>query len=190
MARVGLHTLRALAAAHERPEGSVFHRDVTPTNILLSTQGIAKLVDFGLARAGDRATMTSPGVVKGKLGHVAPELIAGQRPDARTDLYALGVTLWEALAMRRAFDAKNAVELMVLAGRGSIPPLGTLRRDLPPELIAIVHGLCAREPEERPESARAAAKVLARLIDADLDDFQANVREVTLARDALRAGAG
>ncbi|MBO6934420.1 MAG: serine/threonine protein kinase [Deltaproteobacteria bacterium] len=190
IARVGLHTLRALAAAHERPEGPVFHRDVTPTNILLSTQGIAKLVDFGLARAGDRATMTSPGVVKGKLGYVAPELTAGQRPNAQTDLYALGVTLWEALAMRRAFDGKNAVELMVQAGKGGIPRLDTLRGDLPPELVSIVHQLCARDPAERFESARTAAKALAGLVDADLDDFQASVREVTLARDSLRSETG
>lgn len=187
IARVGLHTLRALAAAHERPEAPVFHRDVTPTNILLSTQGVAKLVDFGLARAGDRATITSPGVVKGKLGYVAPELISGRRPDARTDLYALGVTLWEALAMRRAFEGKNAVELMVQAGRGAIPPLRSLRPEVPPELEAAIHRLCARDPAERFESARNASQALARLVGADLEAFETSVREVTAARDSLRA---
>jgi len=187
IARVGLHTLRALAAAHERDEGPVFHRDVTATNILLSTQGIAKLVDFGLARAGDRVTMTSPGVVKGKMGYVAPELVAGQRPTAQTDLYALGVTLWEALAMRRAFDAKNAVELMAQAGRGGIPELTSVRDDLPEALITAIHRLCARDPADRFESARSATKALAPLLGADLDDFQRSVREVTLARDSLRS---
>jgi serine/threonine protein kinase len=187
IARVGLHTLRALAAAHERPEGPVFHRDVTPANILLSTQGVAKLVDFGLARAGDRVTITSPGVVKGKLGYVAPELQTGSRPTAQSDLYALGITLWEALAMKPAFDGRNTLELMVNVGRGEKPELGSVRSGLPPELCAIIHRLCARDPADRFESARAAAKELAPLIDSDLDDFEANVREVTLARDSLRA---
>jgi len=186
VARVGLHTLRALAAAHERPEGPVFHRDVTPANILLSTQGVAKLVDFGLARAGDRVTITSPGVVKGKLGYVAPELQTGQRPTAQSDLYALGITLWEALAMQPAFDGRNTMELMVKVGRGEKPDLDTVRANLPPELVAIVHRLCAREPEERYESARAATKAIASLLDSDLGPFEANVREVTLARDSLR----
>lgn len=187
IARAGLHTLRALAAAHERPEGPVIHRDVTPTNILLSTGGVAKLVDFGLARAGDRATITSPGVVKGKLGYIAAELIAGERPSARTDLYALGVTLWEALAMRRAFDGKNTIELMVQAGRGAIPELSSLRTDVPPELAAAVHRLCARDPGERFETARAAAEALATHLGADQSGFRASVREVSLARDALRS---
>ncbi len=187
VARVGLHTLRALAAAHERPQGPVFHRDVTPSNILLSTQGVAKLVDFGLARAGDRVTITSPGVVKGKLAYVAPELQTGERPTARSDLYALGITLWEALAMRAAFDGRNTMELMVKVGRGDKPQLDAVRSGLPPELVAIVHRLCAREPEARFESARVAATALAALLDADLDGFEKNVREVTRARDSLRA---
>ncbi len=148
---------------------------------------MAKLVDFGLARAGDRVTITSPGVVKGKLAYVAPELQTGERPTARSDLYALGITLWEALAMRAAFDGRNTMELMVKVGRGDKPQLDAVRSGLPPELVAIVHRLCAREPEARFESARVAATALAALLDADLDGFEKNVREVTRARDSLRA---
>tara|TARA_B100001750_G_scaffold247604_1_gene273960 strand:- start:585 stop:1502 length:918 start_codon:yes stop_codon:yes gene_type:complete len=187
VARVGLHVARALAAAHERPAAPVFHRDVTPTNILLSTQGIAKLVDFGLARAGDRATLTNPGVLKGKLPYMAPELQAGQRASAATDLYSLGLTLWEALAMQRPFDGLSTLEILVQAGKGAIPRLETLRDDLPEGFADIVHRLCARVPGDRPESARETIGLLSAFTSNDRSSFEKNIREFTEARDTLRA---
>ena len=79
-----------------------------------------KLTDFGLARAMDRMTVTLPGVVVGKLAYVAPELIAAERSTAASDIYSLGVVLWEMLAGRRLFQAQNELELFILRGRMEI----------------------------------------------------------------------
>ena len=110
VAAIGVEILRGLGAAHERVDGDgkpapVIHRDVSPQNVLLSVQGIVKLADFGLARAADRATMTAPGTIKGKLGYLAPELVKRAPASPKSDLYAVGIVLWEALigqaALRR-----------------------------------------------------------------------------------------
>ena len=111
---VGAAIARALYCAHERVDGEgrpapVFHRDVTPSNILIDVYGVPKLSDFGLARAMDRITLTTPGVVKGKLAYVAPELVGGHKASSASDVYSLGVVLWEALAGRRLFEAGNAL---------------------------------------------------------------------------------
>ena len=108
VAAIGIEVCRALAAAHERVDARgqvvpVYHRDVSPSNVLLGVTGVVKLTDFGLARAMDRASMTRPNVIKGKLAYCAPELISGAKPSAQSDVFALGVVLWEALAQRRLF---------------------------------------------------------------------------------------
>jgi serine/threonine protein kinase len=128
---IATSVLKALSAAHRRASGPVFHRDVTPANILVSRTGEVKLTDFGLARAMDRMTVTLPGVVVGKLAYVAPELIAAERSTAASDIYSLGVVLWEMLAGRRLFHAQNELELFMLAGRAVIPSLDELRDDVP-----------------------------------------------------------
>ncbi|MEO0323371.1 MAG: serine/threonine-protein kinase [Myxococcota bacterium] len=162
---IGLGVLRALSAAHGRRDADgrpapIFHRDVTPSNVLLGPYGEAKLGDFGLARAMDRVTMTTPGVVKGKIAYVAPEMVGGARASVGTDLYSLGVVLWEALAGRRLFEGKNEIELFVRVGRAAVPPLAEERDDLPPALIAVIETLLAKRPEERFLVAELAADAL------------------------------
>ncbi|MEM1414499.1 MAG: serine/threonine-protein kinase [Myxococcota bacterium] len=154
VATVGLGVLRALAAAHGRRDAAgrpapVFHRDVTPSNVLLGPYGEVKLADFGLARAMDRVTLTMPGVVKGKLAYVAPEMVAGERASVGSDLYGLGIVLWEALAGRRLFEGKNDIELFVRVGRGEVPPITGERQDLPPALVALLERLLAKAQEDR-----------------------------------------
>ncbi len=151
---VGLGVLRALAAAHGRRDvegrpAPIFHRDVTPANVLLGPYGEVKLGDFGLARAMDRVTLTTPGVVKGKLAYVAPELVGGARASVGSDLYSLGVVLWEALAGRRLFEGENEIELFVRVGRAAVPALAGERDDLPAGLVAVVERLLAKRPEDR-----------------------------------------
>ncbi|MBX3249360.1 MAG: serine/threonine protein kinase [Myxococcales bacterium] len=167
--------LRGLAAAHERRDekgvrAPVFHRDLTPSNVLISRHGQAKLADFGLARAMDRVTMTSPGVVKGKIAYVAPEMIAGARASEGSDLYSLGVVLWEALAGRRLYEGVSDLELFVRVGRGEVPPLREVRTDLPEGLCAAADRLLAKHPDERFRSAAAAREALRDVLRADARD--------------------
>src|SRR5262249_42650001 len=137
VAAVALRVLRGLAAAHERrlPDGTVspvIHRDISPNNILMASNGDVKLADFGMARARDRiAEQTAPGHVKGTLAYMAPELLVGTPPSPASDLFSIGCVLWEALVGRRLFFAKTDPEVFVLLKKCVIPPLADFRSDLP-----------------------------------------------------------
>lgn len=183
--QVAAGVLRGLASAHHRPGAPVFHRDVTPANILLSVHGEAKIADFGLARAMDRMTMTSPGVIKGKLAYVAPELLAGVRATAGSDVYSLGVVVWEALAGRRLFQGKNPVELFVQVGQAKVPPLDEVREDLPARVAKVVGRLTARLPKERFADAVVAAEALEELLGGPTDALRELVRVTREAGELL-----
>ena len=105
-AQIGMELARGLAYAHRLTEGGkplgLVHRDVTPHNVLLSFDGAVKLTDFGIAKAGGRSTAS--GVLKGKFAYMSPEQARGDAVDARTDVFALGVTLWELLTGSRLFE--------------------------------------------------------------------------------------
>lgn len=183
VARIGLQVLTALDNAHGRRDAQgepapIFHRDVSPSNILLSVHGVAKLADFGLARAMDRMTVTMPGVVKGKLAYVAPEMVGGQRASASSDVYSLGVVLYEALAGRRLFEGRNELELFVKVGRAEIPALSSIREGLPPALLQTIEKMVAKHPHDRFESARAAADGLREALRDQVDDLESFVRRV------------
>jgi eukaryotic-like serine/threonine-protein kinase len=150
--------LRGLAAAHERCHDGVrkpiIHRDISPGNILVSIHGSVLLADFGLARSADRTTFTPTGQLKGKLAYTAPELIQGARATERSDLYAAGVVLWEALAGEALFRAGDEFELMARIMEGSATPLEKKRDDLPDDLYDLVRGCMSLDPARRPKSAR------------------------------------
>ncbi len=194
VAAVGIDVLRALTAAHERRDESgrpapVFHRDVTPSNILLSKYGTVKLGDFGVARAMDRVTLTTPGVVKGKLAYVAPEIVGGERAGPSTDLYSLGVVLWEALAMRRLFNGVSELELFVKVGQAAVPSLREERHDVPDSLHAVIEPLVAKSPHERFESARVAQAALTEALRAEgafltTDELARSVEETRASAEA------
>jgi serine/threonine-protein kinase len=163
---IGIGVLHGLAAAHERKVGGtilspVIHRDVAPQNVLLGSDGSIKLGDFGMSRARDSiAEHTAPGIVKGTLAYVAPETLKGQPPSPRSDVYSLGVTLWEALAGDRMFHTANQVELIGKIRAGAIEPLAERRTDVPPRLAAAVHRALSTDVEKRFASARAMASEL------------------------------
>ncbi len=169
LAAVAIEALRGLGAAHERRDAHdeptpVYHRDVTPQNLLMGQNGHVKLTDFGLARATDRARMTAPDVIKGKVGYLAPEMTEHPKPTAQTDIYSLGVVLWQALGGRRLFEGKDDIEIFVAASRGEVPPLAEVRPDLPPRFAAIVERALARDPRDRFESAEQMSRVIANLL--------------------------
>lgn len=156
---VATEVLRALRAAHTRMDAQgrsvpILHRDVTPPNILLDVEGVVKLADFGMARAMDRGRITRPDVVKGKLSYLAPELVLGKPPSAQSDLFSLGVVLWEALSGQRLFDAPTDAEVVKLVAAARVPLLSLRRPGLPMRLTTIVHRALEREPERRYGSAQ------------------------------------
>jgi serine/threonine-protein kinase len=186
-----IEVLRALSAAHQRTDAQgepmpVFHRDVTPSNIMVGVNGSVKLTDFGLARAMDRPRMTDPGIVKGKVAYMAPELLENQKPDARSDVYSVGVVLWEALTARRLFGGGVATEVQVAMRilEGKVKSVTELRPDLPEELAAIVARALARDPKERFQHATEMIEALAQLLrrQPQSADGSALARSVRAAR--------
>jgi eukaryotic-like serine/threonine-protein kinase len=160
VAAVGIGMMRALAAAHERrgPDGAVtpvVHRDVSPHNILITNDGMVKLIDFGLSLARDRSKeLTDPGIVKGKMSYLSPEIVSGQRPSPLSDQFAAGSVLWEALVGRKLFDGHNDYEVYKKLRDGLVQPLRPLRRDVPRELAAVIHRALAADETQRFSSAR------------------------------------
>ena len=142
---VAAQVARALAYAH-RPvaEGGVaglVHRDVSPHNVLVSFEGEVKLTDFGIARVPGTGSLTGPGMLKGKLGYMAPEQASDGPVDARADLFALGVVLWETCTGQRLFARDNEVAtLRALTGADPVVPPSFWNEGVPPALDAIVLG--------------------------------------------------
>jgi serine/threonine-protein kinase len=164
VAAVAVGICRGLAAAHERtnPDGSpnpVIHRDVSPHNVLLTNKGLVKLIDFGLALAPDRPTETTePGIVKGKMSYLAPEIVAGQRPVEASDQFACGSVLYEALVGRKLFDGATDYETYTRLRDCLVPPLRPLRPDVPQAFAQIIHRALSPNIEQRFPSAREMAR--------------------------------
>jgi len=147
-----------LSYAHTKraPDGqklNIVHRDVTPANIMLGFDGTVKVIDFGIAKAALRATKTQSGFIKGKIGYMAPEQVRGQALDARTDVFALGIVLYELTTMCRAFREKSdrATVDNIKAGRYKRP--SEIVPDYPPALEAIVAKALSVDPAQRYQSA-------------------------------------
>jgi eukaryotic-like serine/threonine-protein kinase len=160
-AYVGCALLRALGAVQRAIPGLV-HRDVTPQNVLISREGEVKLTDFGIALALDRARWTMPSVVKGKFGYMAPEQIRGEPLDARTDLFAVGVVLFELLAGRRPwFAPQGTLDELRAIERGEIASILECRPRLDQPLAMVIDRLLALDMRDRFPTADAALRALA-----------------------------
>ncbi|WP_437602579.1 protein kinase domain-containing protein [Sorangium sp. So ce590] len=158
---------KGLHYAHERrDEGgmplAIVHRDVSPQNILLSYEGVVKIADFGIASAN--LFREEPGVLKGKFGYMSPEQARGERVDRRSDIYALGVVLYELLAMRSPYGKLDDEALLQAVKESLFEPPSTHARDVPAELEAIVMRAMAQAPEDRFQTARDLAGAIARVL--------------------------
>jgi serine/threonine protein kinase len=134
----------------------IVHRDVTPSNILVSTSGETKLTDFGIAKARGRTHKTQTGHTKGKLAYMSPEQVRGEALDGRSDLFAVGVVLYELLSGEHPFQADTDLALLHNILDAKRKPLSELVPEAPPELIGLVDDLLAPDANQRPESAHAA----------------------------------
>ena len=126
----------------------VVHRDISPHNIFVTRDGVAKVIDFGIAQTAVRISKTQEGVVKGKLAYMAPEQLRARATDHRSDLWALGVVAWECLTCQRLFDAKTLEGSESVLSKPILPP-SRVRSDATSDLDAIVLGLLERDPERR-----------------------------------------
>ena len=196
VAAIGIEMLRGLEAAHSRkaPDGAaspILHRDVTPPNILLDVGGVVKLADFGLARAMDRGQMTRPNIVKGKLSYLAPELLMGDAPSPATDLFSVGIVLWEALTGERLFNATSDVDVVAQVREAQVPMLSMKRKNLPMALTSAVHRALEKDPARRFRTAREMLEALTDVLRVlpDSTDAMALGRSVREAQGRL-AGEG
>lgn len=155
-----LRLARELAGAlgHAHKNG-VLHRDLKPDNVLMSPDGQFKIADFGIARLEDTTTLAAADLQAGTLAYMAPERLSGDPGDARSDLFALGAILYEALAGQRAFTGRTSAELLVQILNASPPPL-SLPGEQGPALARLVERLLARDPGARPSGAEMLLGVL------------------------------
>jgi serine/threonine-protein kinase len=197
VAHIGAEVARGLHYAHRvRVNGQpldLVHRDVTPHNVLLSYEGAVKLTDFGIAKAGNR--LTQPGVLKGKFAYMSPEQARGEPVDARTDVFALGVVLWEMLTGGRLFDGDSEVAVLRAVQQSAIPPPARLNPDVPADLDAAIVRALEREPSARFQTAGELERALAQCVlkhatsvdDTDLPAFLRRLFPTTLTQPMLPA---
>ena len=139
-----------LAAAHGQ---GIIHRDVSPQNIMVSYDGAVKLLDFGIAKAESHSTHTEAGVIKGKFAYMSPQQCTGEVIDSRSDIFALGICLFEALAGRNPFRRKSEFETMSRIVSEPNPVLRVHRADIPAELESVIQKAIAKLPEDRFQTA-------------------------------------
>jgi serine/threonine-protein kinase len=156
-ARVSAETAKALQAAHIR---GIVHRDVKPSNILVGRDGRIKVADFGIARALNESQITLPGTTMGSVHYFSPEQARGENATVASDIYALGIVLFESLTGQRPFSGDGAAAVALARLTTTPPRPSALRAGIPPELDAIVTKAMALEPADRYASAAAMASAL------------------------------
>jgi eukaryotic-like serine/threonine-protein kinase len=142
--------LAGLAAAHQ---AGIVHRDVKPENVLITADGRVKVVDFGLARASAAAGNTRAGMIIGSVAYLAPEQVTGGVTDARTDVYAAGVMLFEMLTGRQPFTGETPLAVAYAHVNSDVPVVSTLVGGLPPTVVQLVQAATSRDPARRPANA-------------------------------------
>jgi len=200
--RIALDSLAGLHAAHELTDDEgkpleIVHRDVSPHNILVGVDGVARITDFGIARAATRLAVTQSGQLKGKLSYMAPEQARSEAVDRRADVFSMGICLWEMLAGQRLFKSEFEAETLNRLLYDPIPMLRSFVPAVPAEVEAVCMKALTRDPDKRYATAAEFAEALeqaARLHDLvggkrDLSSCVDDVLGSDLAerREALRA---
>ncbi len=180
-ARIAAGVARALGAAHAK---GIIHRDVKPGNVLIGRDGRVKVVDFGIARAVAEAQMTMPGTTLGSVHYFSPEQARGDATTTASDIYSLGIVLYEMLTGLRPWTGDSAASVALARLSGPVPDPVAVRSSLPPDLAAITRKALALDPDERFSSAGAMADAL----EASLASTAGMVGATALADAAGAAG--
>jgi serine/threonine protein kinase len=199
--RIIIDSCAGLDYAHKKtdPGGkplNIVHRDVSPQNILVSFKGEVKVVDFGIAKAADQATVTRSGVLKGKYSYMSPEQAGAKKVDCRSDVFALGVVLYELLTSTRLFKRSSDMQTLAAVAECNVTPPSQVNPRVPPDLDPIILKALAKDPDARyAEAAQLGTDLEAWLrnrkisaTNADLAAFLRQVYEERLAREA-RSGS-
>jgi serine/threonine-protein kinase len=170
--RVVLDALTGLHAAHQLTDADdnllgLVHRDCTPQNILVGVDGSARITDFGVARAAARLTVTRPQQVKGKLGYLSPEQAHGEEVDRRSDVFTMGIVMWEALAGRPLFQADTEAATLARLVSGAIPSVRSFVPDTPPALDEVCRRALQRDPHRRFRTAAEMADAIEQVARAE-----------------------
>jgi len=178
VARIGVQVADALDYAHKQ---GIQHRDIKPSNLLLDTRGTVWVTDFGLAKADDQQNLTHTGDVLGTLRYMPPEAFEG-KSDSRGDVYSLGLSLYELLSLSPAFDEKDRNRLIKQVTTGEPARLDRLNREVPRDLVTVIHKAIDRDPAHRYATAGELAADLQRF----LDDEPVQARRQTQAERYVR----
>lgn len=160
VAQIGVQVAEALEYAHDQ---GVLHRDIKPANLLLDLRGTVWVTDFGLAKLDDERGLTQTGDILGTLRYMAPETFKGEN-DVRSEIYSLGLTLYEMLAYRPAFDQTNRNQLVEQVMSAAVEPLGKVNPEVPSDLQTIVQKAIDSDPAHRYQTAQELADDLQRFI--------------------------
>jgi serine/threonine protein kinase len=160
---IGIQAAEGLAAAHEK---GIVHRDIKPENIMIRKDGIIQIMDFGLAKlytAGNLSRLTKAGTTMGTMGYMSPEQVQGLDVDHRTDIFSLGVVLYELFAGEAPFKGIHDTAIMYEIVNVDPPPLASVKKELDPELDRIIMECLEKEKDDRCQSAKELAKDLRKI---------------------------
>jgi serine/threonine-protein kinase len=166
---LALEICKGLAYAHELTDTNgvplhIVHRDMSPPNVLVTKHGEVKIVDFGLAKANSQLEKSEPGIIKGKFSYLSPEAAMGQDVDARTDIFAVGIILWELLAGQRLFLGETDFQTVKKVQASVVPPISQINKKVPTELERVIARALARDPSQRFPTARALGQELSKFM--------------------------
>lgn len=164
------HAHRCIDGSTGRPL-NITHRDMSPQNIMVSFEGETKIIDFGIAKAENQLEVTKAGTLKGKFGYMSPEQADGHPIDLRTDIFSLGIVLWELLANDRLFTSSSEAAILRKIRECQIPSIRKINPSVPPELERIVNKALAKDKSLRYQTAAALHRDLNRFLNTQYPEF-------------------
>ncbi len=164
------HAHRCIDGSTGRPL-NITHRDMSPQNVMVSFEGEVKIIDFGIAKAETQMEATKAGTLKGKFGYMSPEQADGMPIDLRTDIFSLGIVLWELLANDRLFTSSSEAAILRKIRECQIPSIRKINPSVPPELERIVNKALAKDKSLRYQTAAALHRDLNRFLNTQYPEF-------------------